>query len=204
MATTGTGFVPVRVNGQRDVGQTSDFWIANADSVNIFKNDMAQVTVLGQLELCATVADGDSGLCVGSFNGCEYTNTDGQIVQSHYYPATQSVDGMLGFVYTNPQTIYSVKIQSSGVDTTSLRTVIAACVDNEDANAGSTTTGLSAQSINIASVADAGNHKIVGLHNPLGSDSPSLAVASSTTYTHALVIISPNLHYFAGSIGNTA
>ena len=199
----GNGFIPIGVEGRGWNGQLTTFWIANGYSENIFYGDPVMLDANGQIVVIGSVADVDLGNMVGVFQGCRYVNSEGTPTWNQYYPEDQAVDGIEALVAgTDPLTRYRVKFTASGVDDTELRASIGFNFDIDVTNAGSTSTGNSGLSLETAGASAATeNFRLVDVVNVDGSDSPSTAVAGTTTYTHGIVIVEPLLHAYSNTTG---
>lgn len=49
------------------------------------------------------------GVILGVFGGCEYTNSLGERVFSHYWPASTAATNIIAHVYDDPDTIFSIQ-----------------------------------------------------------------------------------------------
>lgn len=113
---------------------------------SIFKGDPVILNTNGTV----TVGTAAAAL-LGVFMGCEYVDSTGKPTHSNYYPASQSVQSgsvITAWVITDLETVY--EIQMSGQLSATLATAMAAIGDEADIiyTAGSTSTGLSACSLN--------------------------------------------------------
>lgn len=123
---------------------------------SIYKGDPVILNANGTV----TVGTAAAAL-LGVFMGCEYVDATGKPTYSNYYPASQSVQTgsvITAWVITDIETVY--EIQMSGQLSATLATAMAAIGDEADIiyTAGSTSTGLSACSLNTT-LAAAGNQK---------------------------------------------
>tara|TARA_Y100001949_G_scaffold157534_1_gene147132 strand:- start:378 stop:989 length:612 start_codon:yes stop_codon:yes gene_type:complete len=200
----GRGFVPVQETGRGYNGQLTPFPILKNYGTSIFNGDPVRLVADGTIQEANAVADINGGDMVGVFMGCEYVNSAGTPTWSQYYPASQNVDGIVAYVAgTDPLTRYRVKWLTAGADATDVRADTVGMnfdLDVTDA-AGNTTTGNSTLGLDTATgVLGTANFRVVDLVNTDGSDS-LIRAAAATTYTHAIVIVEPNLHAFTNTTG---
>jgi len=150
------------------------------DSANaIFNGDVVELLATGYVD----VGDDDSASFLGVFAGCQYTNEAGEIVFSKYWPAGQSTLGdgdAVAFVYDDPNIVFSA--QCSG---TPASTLVGALVDLDNGDAGSTSTGRSAQQIDEDASTDA-FFRVIGLTKKPGNAWGEFAEVEVTINKHAL------------------
>lgn len=197
----GNGFRPVGVLGAANAQQTRQYWIGQNYGLNIFYGDPVCMSAAGEIILGtdALILGADM---VGVFLGCEYRNADGEVKFSQYYPASTNVDeGVKAYVSDNPFTLYKAKILGGdgGSDTTLDRTSIGLNIALAF-TAGSTTTGNSGSGVDSTETGTTTQgFRIVDL---VSDDSPANEYATpSTAYTHALVVVEPNLHFYMSTTG---
>ena len=166
------------------------FTILPTYSSAIFKGDPVILGTNGTV----TVGTAAAAL-MGVFAGCEYIDGTGKPTVSNYYPAAQSVQSgsvITAWVYTDPQIVY--ECQSEGLLSATYATAIAYIGDECDINyvAGSTSTGISACSLDTSAMAAAGNQKqfrIVGAglapDNAITDAYPVLRVTMANTQLRA-------------------
>ena len=200
----GNGFIPTSIEGRGWNGQISHFPILKNYGQNIFYGDPVRLVADGTVQEANAVADIDGGDFVGVFVGCQYEDSTGTPTWSQYYPASQNVDGIIAFVAgTDPLTRYRVKWLTAGADDTDIRADTVGMNFDMDVTdvTGNTATGNSTIGLDTATGVDTtANFRVVDLVNVDGSDSPTRA-AAATTYTHAIVIVEPNLHAFTNTTG---
>ena len=97
-------------------------------------------------------AAGASTPFVGSFMGVEFTDTDGRRRVSNKWTAGTSATDIVAYVTTDPAIVY--EIQS---DATLTIADIGSQMDFDSVTAGSTTTGLSAAMLDVASKTTSGS-----------------------------------------------
>jgi hypothetical protein len=202
----GIGFEPVGMFGQGFAVQNEQFAILDTYATAIFQNDFVVMGADGTVKI-ATEAAIDGGDAIGSFQGCEYTNTDGQRVWSANYTASTVSHGSVAYITAHPLTKYRVKILNAGTDATTTQASVGACTNIDVTNSGSTQSGLSAQGLDIADLsASAENFRIIGLTNsvnpPLDEQAwDTTTKAAATTFTHAIVVVNPEVHFLTGAAG---
>ena len=130
------GFWPVRhLSG--GTNRSNEYGIASAYATNIFKGDLVKLVAAGTIEAAAA-----GNRFVGVFDGVEYTDANGNVVFSQYWPASTVATNIKARVYDDPNTVFGV--QSAG-------STVAADVGNlgdHVAGAGSTNTGNSGHELN--------------------------------------------------------
>ena len=142
------GLKPVNlIGGQVFAGATRLMEIASGYATSIFYGDLVKRVTSGTIEL-------DNGTTTatpcGVFLGVSFTNSNGQVQQQQFYPASQSIKSgtqIFAVVADDPDTLFQVV--SCSATTTVAGMGIAAIGSNIALiqNAGSTTTGNSAVAI---------------------------------------------------------
>lgn len=185
------GLRPVRmVNGSPFSNQQNRYRIAANYGTSIFQGDLVQVVTGGGIE---RVAAGGSGLVLGVFNGCTYTDpSSGKQKWSNYYPASTNASDIIAFVVDAPDTVFEVQGNAAFP--------IADLFGNFDivdgSPVGDTTSGISNVELAVSTGATTATLPLKAIdisQDPLNSD-----VASANT--NVLVVI--NNHLFrAGTTG---
>ncbi len=135
------GFQPInRIGGNPYAGSTR---LVPIDSGAMYDGDLVELLASGK---CAVVANGSSaaqtlGVCVG----VQYTNSLGQTVQAQYAPA--GATNAVAYVVDDPTALFKVAVVSSGTTIGSLGRAAVGQNTSVVLNAGSATTGNSAQAI---------------------------------------------------------
>lgn len=176
---------------------TMTYKIANNEATNIFEGDLVKMVNDGTVVAASTVAD---VAIAGVFVGCEYTDSNGQRQWSNKYVDTIARDDTIAYVNSNPFQIYKLKCANGDVDTTITRTEVGLRFDVEY-NAGNTTTGKSGMVLDTGTsgLTTVAQVKVVGVYNEDGQDNAT--GAATKTFTHALVIIDPDISVFGSSAG---
>ena len=167
MASSSTpyGLRPVKMmSGRPWNGAVEHFKIASGYDTNIFNGSIVSIVAGGTIEIVVTNGDDSTPFpagTIGVFVGCEYTNSDGQLVHRQYWPAdTVSADAK-GYVVTDPRVVFEA--QAAGAVTavdlgqnTHLDAV-------QSTSTGSTTTGNSTTALDATTGTTAGwAFRIVG------------------------------------------
>lgn len=96
------------------VVRLADYRIADQLSTSIFSGDLVKSTGTGKKITQSAATD----TSVGVFYGCEYTDSQGNIVFSRYWPAstvTKAGTEIIAWVYDDPDTLFTVQGGSTGV-----------------------------------------------------------------------------------------
>jgi hypothetical protein len=103
------GFWPIRSLSGGEI-RVSDYLIDSNTAGALAKGDVVEVEATGNIELSAA----DTGTnAIGIFNGCVYTDADGEVHYSDYIPATKtSFTKMTAYVYDDPNIVFGVQCDS--------------------------------------------------------------------------------------------
>ena len=199
MATTATpyGLRPVnRVDGMPYAGATQTFLIDPAgEATNLFYGQVVILGADGYLALStATGSDittnnlGGSGLgAMGVFVGCEYVNTQGQVINAQYYPSgTTGV--VTAKVITDPNVVFQAQLDGSGPQSVLGTNTFFAAV--QSTSTGSTQTGNSNSALESTVVTTAAAFRIVGFASTPGD-----------AFTDVLVKFNPSAHSYLNNVG---
>jgi hypothetical protein len=121
--------------------------IESGYNANILQFQPVLISSTGNIQ-----AAGASTPFVGSFMGVEFTDTDGRRRVSNKWTAGTSATDIIAYVTTDPSIVY--EIQS---DATLTIADIGSQMDFDSVTAGSTTTGLSAAMLDVATKTTSGN-----------------------------------------------
>jgi hypothetical protein len=121
--------------------------IESGYNANILQFQPVLISSTGNIQ-----AAGASTPFVGSFMGVEFTDTDGRRRVSNKWTAGTSATDIIAYVTTDPAIVY--EIQS---DATLTIADIGSQMDFDSVTAGSTTTGLSAAMLDVATKTTSGN-----------------------------------------------
>lgn len=199
MATTASpyGLKPVnRVDGMPYAGATQTFLINPAGTgTNIFYGSVVIINADGYIALSTATGEdlttnnlGGSGVgAIGVFVGCEYTNAQGQIINSQYYPSgTTGV--VTAKVITDPNVVFQGQLDGSGAQSVLGTNTYFAAV--QSTSTGSTQTGNSTSALESTVVTTAAAFRIVGFASGPGD-----------AYTDVLVKFNPGAHSYTNAVG---
>ena len=210
MASTASpyGFRAVNeLGGLPYAGSTRSFPINPAGyNTNIYNGSLVYVAASGYLQIAtSTGADATTNGfptgtantgCVGVFVGCTYTNAQGQIIYSQYYPAnTASVQGssITAYVIDDDRAVFQVQANNTMAQTTLGTNVFLAAA--QSTSTGSTTTGNSTTAVSASSTAATAAFRVVGFANVPGFSTVGDA------YTDILVKFNPGYHSYTTAVG---
>lgn len=209
MASTASpyGFRAVNeLGGLPYAGSTRSFPINPAGyNTNIYNGSLVYVAASGYLQICtATGADATTNAfptgttltgAVGVFVGCTYTNAQGQIIYSQYYPAnTASVQGstITAYVVDDDRAVFAVQADGSLTFAALGANVLLAAA--QSTSTGSTTTGNSTTAVSASVVTTTAAFRIVGFVNNAQSQ-------AGDAYTDILVKFNPGYHSYSNAVG---
>lgn len=199
MAATATpyGLKPVkRADGMPYAGATSTYLIDPAgEATNLFYGQVVIIGADGYIALATgTGADlttnsisGTSGVgAIGVFVGCEYTNDQGQIVQSQYYPS--GALNAKAMVVDDPNVLFQAQLDGAGAQTIiGTNTFFAAA---QSTSTGSTATGNSTSALDATVQTAAAAFRVVAHVSP-----------ASDAYPDVLVKFNPGAHQMTNNVG---
>jgi hypothetical protein len=141
------GLQPINsVDGKPYAGATRQLPIASNYNTAIFNGDVVTVVAGGTIALSGCTSDSTTtaaNFTYGVFMGCQYTNAQGQTVQSQYYPGT-SVTNAIAYVVDDPMAAFKVAVITSANAIASVNGSVVGTNMEIDAGAGgSTITGNS-------------------------------------------------------------
>ena len=209
MASTASpyGFRAVNeLGGLPYAGSTRSFPINPAGyNTNIYNGSLVYVAASGYLQIAtSTGADATTNGfptgtantgCVGVFVGCTYTNAQGQIIYSQYYPAnTASVQGstITAYVVDDDRAVFQVQADGSLTFAALGANVVLSAV--QSSSTGSTTTGNSTTSVSATAQTTTGAFRVIGFVNNAQSQ-------SGDAYTDILVKFNPGYHSYSNAVG---
>ena len=195
------GFQPVnRQDGMPYAGATTQYGIKSV-STAIFNGDLVLIAdgvVKSTVTTTSTLSVANqANLTAGVFVGCQYVNTQGQTVQSQYYPGNAAASSAIAYVVVDENAAYKVAVTNgSGVmSSTTLKAIgVNLAVDQE---AGSTTTCNSGNGVTAPSTG-AGNAatlpvKVIGVV-------PETAI-NATNFSEVIVVLTnPQLTSATGGV----
>lgn len=187
-------------------GSTRSFLIDPAGyNTNIYNGTIVYVNSSGYLNIVTgTGADGTTNSfpgsgtltgAVGVFVGCTYTNAQGQIIYSQYYPAnTASVQGsaITAYVIDDDRAVFQV--QANGTVAQSALGDNVYLANAQSTSTGSTTTGNSNIAVSSTVITTTAAFRIVGFVNSTTSQ-------VGDAYTDLLVKFNPGYHSYSNAVG---
>ncbi len=183
------GFVSVnRLDGMAYAGATRQFPLTQAGAM--YFGELIELDVGG---VVGTATSLTGGAKIGVFVGCQYVNTQGQTVQSNFYPGSAAATGAIAYVVDDPNAVFKVAVTDSSGDISFVTQ--AAVGTNVTALAGTanTLTGNSGASILDTS--------------PAATNTFPLRVIAGVPETETVdgfteVIVKINLHQYNTILGN--
>ena len=183
------GLRPVGILGSGDNTQgTTEYKIASGASGNIFSGDLVKMASTGTILVAAA---GDQAL--GVFRGCKYTDSNGDVIYSAYWPNGTVTSDAVAFVVDDPNALFEVQSAATG---SVVQTVVG---NNADIvySTGSTKTGISAVEISGTTAATSAQLRIVGFT----ADPDNNALGTGTLSTNVNMIVKINEHFYAQTTG---
>ena len=167
---------------------TTEYKIASGASGNIFSGDLVKMANTGTILVAAA---GDQAL--GVFRGCQYTDSNGDVIFSPYWPSGTVTSDAVAFVVDDPNALFEVQSAATG---SVVQTVVG---NNADTvyTSGSTKTGISAVEISGTTAATSAQLRIVGFSGD--PDNNTLGTGSQSANVNMIVKI--NEHFYAQTVG---
>jgi hypothetical protein len=167
---------------------TTEYSIASGASGNIFSGDLVKMANTGTILVAAA---GDQAL--GVFRGCKYTDSNGDVIFSAYWPDGTVTSDAVAFVVDYPNALFEIQSAATG---SVVQTVVG---NNADIvyTSGSTKTGISAVEISGTTAATSAQLRIVGFSGD--PDNNTLGTGSQSANVNMIVKI--NEHFYAQTVG---
>jgi hypothetical protein len=184
------GLKPVGIVGSGDNTQgTTEYKIASGASGNIFSGDLVKMTNAGTI----LVAGATDNPVLGVFRGCQYTDSNGDVIYSAYWPDGTVTSDAVAFVVDDPDALFEIQSAATG---SVVQTVVG---NNADIvyTSGSTKTGISAVEISGTTAATSAQLRIVGISTD--PDNSTLGTGSASANVNMIVKI--NEHFYAQTVG---
>ena len=182
------GLRPVRTGISSQ--QQNRYRIAANYDTSIFQGDLVAMVTGGGIE---RVANGGSGLILGVFNGCFYTDpTTGKPTYSNYYPADTNASDIFANVIDDPSATFEIQADAAFP--------VADLAGNFDVltPAGSTVSGISGVELEVTSGATTATLPLKAID--ISQDPENSDVSSANTN----VIVKINNHLFSGDTAGLA
>jgi hypothetical protein len=188
------GMKPINLAGGAPNSTGTNAYFIKSDASAIYQGSPVIATNDGTIAITGS-ASGDTYKHIGVFAGCEYvSSTTGKKTWSNYWPGSGADTNfdIVAHVYDNPTQRFVIATDATF---TNRATAIAAIFENTQFNtgtAGSTTTGVSSASMDVATL-DATNAslplKILGLYDDPENEDYTAAGASIVVMfnNHALL-----------------
>jgi hypothetical protein len=192
------GFKPVnRQDGMPYAGATTQYGITPV-STEIFNGDLVFITG-GTISKSTVTTDATTSPTAGVFVGCQYVNTQGQTVQSQYYPGNAAASSAIAYVVVDENAAYKVAVTAGGTSPTVSFTTVAAIGVNLEVQqgAGSTATGNSGNGV-VAPIVGSGSAATLPVK--VIAVVPETAI-NATDFREVLVVLTnPQLTSPAGNV----
>ena len=198
------GLVPVnRVDGMPYAGATRQLPIASTVATTIYDGDIVAIVAGGTAAKSTVTVDSTTAAAnytAGVFVGCQYVNTQGQTVQSQYYPGNAAASSAVAYIVDDPLALFKVAVTYSGNTTvTTVNQSIIGTNMSVRQGTGSSTTGDSAVSVYATNAQ--GNAAALPVR--VISVVPETA-SSAGNYTEVLVKINNHQYNKAAALDYTA
>jgi len=146
------GLVPInRVDGMPYAGAIRQLPIASTYNTAIYNGDIVRIAAGGNIQKSTVTVDSTTAAAnntYGVFMGVQYVNSQGQLIQSQYYPGNAAATSAVAYVVDDPMAAFKVAVTFSGNATvTTVNQSIVGTNMSVRQGTGSTTTGDSAVSV---------------------------------------------------------
>ena len=146
------GLTPINsVDGKPYAGATRQLPIASTYNTAIYNGDIVRVAAGGTIEKSTVTVDSTTAAAnntYGVFMGVQYVNSQGQLIQSQYYPGNAAASSAVAYVVDDPMAAFKVAVTFSGNATiTTVNQSIIGTNMSVRQGTGSNTTGDSAVSV---------------------------------------------------------
>ena len=179
-------------NGSALANIQNKYRIASGYSTAIFQGDLVAVVTAGGIE---RVAAGGSGLILGVFNGCRYTDpTSGKETFSNHYPGSISASDIEAFVIDSPHAKFEIQAD----DTFPVADLFGNFDIVDQSPVGDTSSGTSRMELDVTTGATTATLPIKAMD--ISQDPENSDVASANT--NVIVII--NNHLYSGGTAGLA
>ena len=168
---------------------TTEYKIASGATGNIFSGDLVKMLNTGTV----LVAGATDNPVLGVFRGCQYTDSNGDVIYSPYWPSGTVTSDAVAFIVDDPNALFEVQsAATSGV----LQTVVG---NNADSvyTSGSLKTGISALEISGTTAATSAQLRIVGV----STDPDNSTLGTGSVSANVNLIVKINEHFYAQTVG---
>ena len=150
------GLRPIGVVGQAtNTTGATEYRIAAANTNAIYQGSPVIPLSTGYIDIVGAAAGGTVGL-LGVFWGCEYvSSTTGKKVWSNYWPGSGADTNhpVKAYVYDNPMQTFVIASDASLTNEATARGHVFANANFANADAGSSTTGISSGKLGVSTIA---------------------------------------------------
>ena len=167
---------------------TTEYRILSGTTGSIFTGDPVVMKATGGI---AVAAAGD--LLLGVFQGCQYTDSAGEVQFSPYFPDGTVTSDAVAFVVDDPNALFEVESAATG---SVVQTVVGNNADIVYAS-GSTTDGQSGVTISGTTAATSAQLRIVGISN----DPENNTLGTGSQSANVNLIVKINEHFYAQVTG---
>ena len=112
------GLKPInRIDGLPYAGATRLIPIASTYNTAIYNGDIVNIASGGTVAKSTVTVDSTTAAAnytAGVFMGCQYVNTQGQVVQAQYYPGNVAATSAYAYVVDDPLALFKVAVTFSG------------------------------------------------------------------------------------------
>jgi len=188
------GLRPINLAGGAPNSQGTNAYFIASDASAIYNGSPVIATNGGSIAITGS-ASGDTYKHLGAFAGCEYVSSvTGKKTWSNYWPgsgANTNFD-IVGYVYDNPTQRFVIATDATFTDRATARAAIFENTQFNSGTSGSTTTGQSSASMDVATL-DASNAslplKILGIYDdPTSQDFAAAGIQMIVMFNnHALL-----------------
>lgn len=188
------GLRPINLAGGAPNSQGTNAYFIASDASAIYNGSPVIATNGGSIAITGS-ASGDTYKHVGAFAGCEYVSSvTGKKTWSNYWPgsgANTNFD-IVGYVYDNPTQRFVIATDATFTNRATARAAIFENTQFDSGTSGSTTTGQSSASMDVATL-DAANEslplKILGIYDdPTSQDFAAAGIQMIVMFNnHALL-----------------
>jgi len=136
------------------MGRVSEYTIASTYNTNIFTGDFVKLVAAGGIEVAAA-----GNRILGVFDGVEYTDANGKVQFSKYWPASTTATNVKARVYDDPNLVFAIQQATGG----SVAATDVGSLADHVAGTGSTTTGYSGHEMSGTIATSPAGLRILGL-----------------------------------------
>jgi hypothetical protein len=188
------GFKVVRSRSGNASNQVNEYAIASAYGTAIYTGDIVKQATDGTLVL------GTAGAAItGVFQGCRYTNSQGERKFSAYWPASTVATDIVGLVADDPSLV--LEVQSDGSMTNA---DIGQLVDLDTSQTGAASTGMSKMQTSATGGSE-NQFRIYGIYGVGSHSKPCRNAAGNPDMlaggTNAVVLVTIANHVMSGASG---